>query len=91
MDNFFLLDGEGNISKTLNYEDIFSKNIKHIESKPKTLEGFKTKGKKPESLDKKIKKILKKSRLKSNIFQTYQFSLNKKITIIILIIRVTRK
>ena len=87
-----MLDGKGNISKTLNCEDIFSKNIeKHKESNQKILESLKTKGKKPESLDKKIKKILKKSRLKSNIFQTYQFSLNKKITIIILIIRITRK
>ena len=78
VDNFFLLDGKGNISKTLNYEDIFSKNIKHIESKPKTLEGFKTKGKKPESLDKKIKKILKKIEIKEQYISNLSIQLEQK-------------
>ena len=78
VDNFFLLDGKGSISKTLNYEDIFSKNIKHIESKPKTLEGFKTKSKKPESLDKKIKKILKKIETKEQYISNLSIQLEQK-------------
>ena len=59
VNNFFLLDGKGNISKTLNCEDIFSKNIRHKESKPPPLESFKTKGKKPESLDSPLVLIIK--------------------------------
>ena len=78
VDNFFLLDGKGNISKTLNCEDIFSKNIKHKESKPKTLESFKTKGKKPESLDKKIKKILKKIEIKEQYISNLSIQLEQK-------------
>ena len=35
VNNFFLLDGKGNISKTLNCEDIFSKNVKNKESNQK--------------------------------------------------------
>ena len=64
---------------------IFFKNVER-KIKPKILKNLKTKSKKPESLEKK-KKILKKLRLKNNIFQTYQYSLSKKINIIILITR----
>ena len=78
MNNFFLLDGKGNISKTLNCEDIFSKNISHKESKPLPLESFKTKGKKPESLDKKIKKILKKIEIKEQYISNLSIQLEQK-------------
>ena len=78
VNNFFLLDGKGNISKTLNCEDIFSKNIRHKESKPPPLESFKTKGKKPESLDKKIKKILKKIETKEQYISNLSIQLEQK-------------
>ena len=78
VNNFFLLDGKGNISKTLNCEDIFSKNIRHKKSKPPPLESFKTKGKKPESLDKKIKKILKKIETKEQYISNLSIQLEQK-------------
>ena len=52
-----LLDGEGNISKTLNCEDIFLKNVEKKTSNQKILKNLKTKVTKPESLEKKLKKF----------------------------------
>ena len=78
VDSFFLLDGKGNISKTLNYEDIFLKNIEHKESNSKVSENSKTKSKKPESLDKKIKRILKRIEIKEQYISNLSIQLEQK-------------
>ncbi len=77
-DKFFLLDGKGNISKTLNCEDIFLKNVESKESNSKILENFKTKSTKPESLEKKIRKILKKIEIKEQYISKLSIQLEKK-------------
>jgi ATP-binding cassette subfamily F protein uup len=78
VDKFLLLDGEGNISKTLNCEDIFLKNVEKKTSNPKILENLKTKGTKPESLEKKIKKILKKIEIKEQHISNLSIQLEQK-------------
>ena len=77
-DKFLLLDGKGNISKTLNCEDVFLKNVEKKTSNPKILENLKTKGTKPESLEKKIKKILKKIEIKEQHISNLSIQLEQK-------------
>ena len=78
VDKFLLFDGRGEISKTLNCEEIFSKNVKQIEPKIITSKKLKTKSQKPESLEKKIKKILKKIEIKEKHISTLSMQLEKK-------------
>ena len=77
-DKYFLLDGKGNISKTLNCEDMFLKNVELKKSNPKILENFKIKSAKPESLEKKIRKILKKIEIKEQYILSLSLQLEKK-------------
>ncbi|MAI29362.1 MAG: hypothetical protein CMP38_04040 [Rickettsiales bacterium] len=77
-DKFFLLDGKGSITKTLNCEDIFLKNVKYKQLNPKKLENLKTKATKPESLEKKIKKILKKIEIKEKHISNLSEQLEQK-------------
>ena len=72
------MDGKGKISQTLNYEDIFLKNIEKKTSNQKILENYITKSPKPESLEKKIKKILKKIEIKEQHISNLSIQLEKK-------------
>ena len=78
VDKFLLLDGEGNISKKFNSEDIFLKNVEKKTSNQKILKNLKTKVTKPENLEKKIKKILKKIVIKEQYISNLSIQLEQK-------------
>ena len=78
VDKFLLLDGNGLITKTLNYEDIFLKHVKDKKLNSKTSENSNTKSKKPESIEKKIKKILKKIEIKEQYISKLSIQLDQK-------------
>ena len=78
VDKFLLLDGKGKISKTLNCEDIFFKNVEKKKSNQIILENLKTKKIKPESIEKKIKKILKKIEIKEQHISNLSIQLEQK-------------
>ena len=78
VDKFLLLDGNGLITKTLNYEDIFLKHVKDKKLNSKTPENSNTKSKKPESIEKKIKKILKKIEIKEQYISKLSIQLDQK-------------
>ena len=78
VDKFLLFDGNGLITKTLNCEDIFLKNVKDKKLNSKTSEKFNIKPKKPENIEKKIKKILKKIEIKEQYISSLSIQLEQK-------------
>jgi len=78
VDKFLLLDGKGLITKTLNCEDIFLKDLKDKNLNSKRSENLNTKPKKPENIEKKIKKILKKIEIKEQYISSLSIQLEQK-------------
>ena len=72
------MDGKGLITKTLNCEDIFLKNLKDKNLNSKRSENLNTKPKKPENIEKKIKKILKKIEIKEQYITSLSIQLEQK-------------
>ena len=72
------MDGKGIITKTLNCEDIFLKDLKDKNLNSKRSENLNTKPKKPENIEKKIKKILKKIEIKEQYISSLSIQLEQK-------------
>ena len=70
---------KGTFQKHLIVRIFFQKTLRSIKNQSqKILESFKTKGKKPESLEKKIKKILKKIEIKEQYISNLSIQLEQK-------------